>query len=135
MKKYTDMSITHNTVVWSTSENEYLKYNKIYCLSKNANVYLQDFITPKDTLNFSSSCLEENHHNKEGFLHKEDGPAQVFSNGTKKWFFNGKLHREDGPAVEWNTNTCLYFIHGLAYSKEDYNEKMLNIRLQRLKEL
>jgi len=33
-------------------------------------------------------------------LHREDGPAIEYANGTKEWYKNGKLHREDGPAVE-----------------------------------
>ena len=27
--------------------------------------------------------------------------VNVYPNGTKSWFLNGKLHREDGPAGEW----------------------------------
>ena len=33
-------------------------------------------------------------------LHREDGPAIEYVNGTKIWLLNGKWHREDGPAVE-----------------------------------
>jgi len=36
----------------------------------------------------------------DGYLHREDGPARIYSNGTKQWYKNGVLHREDGPAVE-----------------------------------
>lgn len=35
-----------------------------------------------------------------GFLHRVNGPAVEFINGTKEWWVNGKLHREDGPAIE-----------------------------------
>lgn len=35
-------------------------------------------------------------------IHREDGPAIIYSNGTKKWFKHGKLHRDDGPAIEWH---------------------------------
>ena len=37
---------------------------------------------------------------KDGFLHREDGPAEERINGDKEWWINGKRHREDGPAIE-----------------------------------
>jgi len=36
----------------------------------------------------------------EGLLHREDGPAVEFVNGSKYWYLNGELHRENGPAIE-----------------------------------
>jgi hypothetical protein len=36
-----------------------------------------------------------------GKLHRLDGPAAEYANGDKEWWQNGKLHRLDGPAVEW----------------------------------
>ena len=36
-----------------------------------------------------------------GKLHREDGPAVEYTDGTKCWCRNGKRHREDGPAVEY----------------------------------
>lgn len=41
------------------------------------------------------------YHYSRGHLHREDGPAVTFSNGTKQWFRGGLRHREDGPAVEY----------------------------------
>jgi hypothetical protein len=38
-----------------------------------------------------------------GQLHREDGPAITYLDGTKEWFFNGKRHRKDGPAIERET--------------------------------
>jgi hypothetical protein len=40
-----------------------------------------------------------------GHLHREDGPARIYSNGTKQWYKHGVLHRENGPAVEAIYNT------------------------------
>ena len=37
--------------------------------------------------------------NKQGELHREDGPAVIYADGKKVWYINGKLHREDGPAL------------------------------------
>ena len=33
-------------------------------------------------------------------LHREDGPAIEWNDGTKVWYKNGLRHREDGPAYE-----------------------------------
>ena len=37
--------------------------------------------------------------NSDTRLHREDGPAIVFPDGSQEWYRNGDLHREDGPAV------------------------------------
>ena len=78
-----------------------------------------------------------------GKLHREDGPAIIFNNGTQEWWLNGKLHREDGPAVEflgghrgWYKNGLLHredgpaverpnghkawYLNGIKYSEEEY---------------
>lgn len=46
-----------------------------------------------------------------GNLHREDGPAVTFKDGTSFWYRNNELHREDGPAIirpdgtkEWYLN-------------------------------
>ena len=33
-------------------------------------------------------------------LHREDGPAVEYVNGSKSRYIDDKLHREDGPAIE-----------------------------------
>jgi len=38
--------------------------------------------------------------NKDGEVHRLDGPAIEYTDGRKDWYQNGKLHRLDGPAVE-----------------------------------
>lgn len=44
-----------------------------------------------------------------GTLHRTDGPAIEYSDGTKKWYINGELHRTDGPAVESAKGKYWYF--------------------------
>ena len=34
-----------------------------------------------------------------GVLHREDGPAVIYPDGTEQWYLNGRLHRTNGPAV------------------------------------
>ena len=50
--------------------------------------------------------------NKDGKLHREDGPAIERSNGSKEYWIDGQLHREDGPAVEWSNGGKEYYING-----------------------
>jgi len=47
-----------------------------------------------------------------GILHREDGPALETADGTKKWHLNGQLHREDGPAVEKADGTKEWYLNG-----------------------
>ena len=37
---------------------------------------------------------------------------KVYSDGTKRWFLNGKLHREDGPAIEYPNGSKEWCLHG-----------------------
>lgn len=46
---------------------------------------------------------------KDSKIHREDGPAIEYYDGSKKWYKNGKVHREDGPAVEWSDGTRQYY--------------------------
>jgi len=47
-----------------------------------------------------------------GELHREDGPAKEYTNGEKYWYGNGKLHREHGPAVEYANGTKAWYLNG-----------------------
>lgn len=47
-----------------------------------------------------------------GKLHREDGPAVLSQFGGKLWYQNGKLHREDGPAVECSDGVKYWYING-----------------------
>lgn len=40
---------------------------------------------------------------KEGtkILHRKDGPAIKYVNGSTVWYLNGEFHRTDGPAIEY----------------------------------
>jgi hypothetical protein len=64
--------------------------------------------------------------NRSGELHRVDGPAIEYSNGTKYWYQNGMRHRVDGPAIEysngtkyWYQNGKLHRIDGPAYRYKD----------------
>lgn len=86
----------------------------------------------------------------DGQLHRDDGPAIEFLNGSKiwyqfgkkhridggpavdlidghkEWFTNGVLHRLDGPAVKWSNGYKEYWINGVKYNVEEFNKLNLN---------
>ena len=45
-------------------------------------------------------------------LHREDGPALIFPDGTKTWYRHGIIHRDGGPAVEMEHGTKKWFQNG-----------------------
>lgn len=42
-------------------------------------------------------------------LHRLDGPAVEYADGTKSWYQNGELHRLDGPAIEYVDGTNIWY--------------------------
>jgi hypothetical protein len=58
-----------------------------------------------------------------GKLHREDGPAIECANGDKAWFINDKRHREDGPACEWASGTKYWYINGKCLTAAQFNAR------------
>lgn len=50
-----------------------------------------------------------------GELHREGGPA-VTRETSKSWYKHGELHREDGPAVEFKNGNKFWYLRGKKYS-------------------
>ena len=67
---------------------------------------------------------------QDGILHREDGPAASYRDGTQEWYQHGHLHRDDGPAVSspagferWYKNGVLHRTNGPALtSLSNYQE-------------
>ena len=55
-------------------------------------------------------------------LHRTDGPAIEYANGSKFWLQNGLLHRMDGPAVEWASGRKSWFINGTNMTEDEFNQ-------------
>jgi hypothetical protein len=47
----------------------------------------------------------------DGKLHREDGPAVKRIDGLNWWCIKGRYHRVDGPAVEYMDGTALWYRH------------------------
>ena len=57
-----------------------------------------------------------------GKIHRVNGPAIEFADGTKHWYINGEIHREDGPAVEIAVGNKYWWLNGLPKSEEEFND-------------
>lgn len=63
------------------------------------------------------SNYKEN-RNKEGLLHRLDGPAIELADSSKQWWFNGKRHRIDGPAIERANGNKLWYLNGKLHRED-----------------
>lgn len=68
-------------------------------------------------------------YNKNKMLHREDGPAYIWADGTEVYYLNGKLHREDGPAIIWADGTeGYYYLNGESLSKEEFENRTKELK-------
>jgi hypothetical protein len=51
-------------------------------------------------------------HLKDGKIHRTDGPAVEWEDGSKSWLVDGNLHRTDGPAIEEANGTKGWVVDG-----------------------
>ena len=61
---------------------------------------------------------------KDGYLHREGGPAIIYKDGTKIWYKYGKLHREDGAAVIYPNGETEWWINNINLTKEEWWEQL-----------
>lgn len=74
-------------------------------------------VTVNDTL------TEWRYKNK---LHRIDGPAVEWTNGTKEWFIDGVPHRTDGPALLLPDGRKFWIINGNQMTEEEFNKYVGN---------
>lgn len=53
-------------------------------------------------------------------LHRLDGPAVIWADGTQMYYVDGKRHRTDGPAVIWANGTQEYYVDGKRLTPEEF---------------
>lgn len=56
--------------------------------------------------------------------HREDGPAYEGQNGSKEWWLNDERHREDGHAVEWGGGYREWHLNGVKLTEEEFNARI-----------
>lgn len=62
-------------------------------------------------------------YNQEGNIHREDGPAVEWTDGSNWWYINGNVHREDGPAIEDVNGEKIWYINGQELTEEEFNNR------------
>ena len=72
------------------------------------------------------------YYNSAGQLHRDDGPAVEWNNGTKSWYQNGNRHRTDGAAVEYANGYKEWFINGRMVSEADFNQLVGQYELSKM---
>ena len=55
-----------------------------------------------------------------GNLHRLDGPAVEYADGSCAWFIDGKYHRLDGPAVERKNDQFGWWVNGKPVPEKDH---------------
>ena len=68
----------------------------------------------------------EFHWKLDGKLHREDGPAVKYADGTEVYYVNGKLHREDGPAIKNFNGREEYYINDKCHREDGPAVKLAN---------
>ena len=58
----------------------------------------------------------------DGKYHRIDGPAIEYANGSNYWYIDGKRHRLDGPAIEYADGGKSWYIDDQGYSKEEHRQ-------------
>ena len=67
------------------------------------------------------------YYNTNGQLHRTDGPAIEYADGSKSWCQYGKRHRTDGPAVEWPGGSKAWYINGERLTEAEFNQRVKNV--------
>ena len=49
--------------------------------------------------------------------------VKVFDSGSKHWYLNGELHREDGPAIEYADGTSAWYLNGEELTEEEFKAR------------
>jgi hypothetical protein len=55
-----------------------------------------------------------------GNLHRIDGPALEYVNGSKYWYLNGQLHRTDGPALEYAGGAKAWYLNNKEMTEQEF---------------
>ena len=71
------------------------------------------------------------YHNSAGQVHREEGPAVEWTDGTKMWRYNDMLHRTDGPAVEYTNGTKFWFLYDAQYTESEYYTALKAMGIQK----
>jgi len=69
-----------------------------------------------------------------GKLHREDGPARIWADGSKSWWIHGNQHREDGPAYEGADGSTWWYTHGVSVTEQEVMKPIQELTIAQLEE-
>lgn len=101
-----------NLEIWNKIDKNYEK--QLYY--ESSSILDEHFIR---AVRYEKNSDEDKRWFLNGKLHREDGPAVEYANGSKYWYINDKLHRVDGPAIERFNGDKLWYINGLVHREND----------------
>ena len=61
--------------------------------------------------------------------------VKIYNDGFKIWCLNGKLHREDGPAVEWADGSKYWWLNDTQYTEAEWKAKLNPVKELSVKEI
>ena len=53
--------------------------------------------------------------------------VKVYTNGDKFWYLNDELHREDGPAIEWADGSKSWYLNGKGLSHSQWKKEVAKL--------
>lgn len=57
-----------------------------------------------------------------GDIHRENGPAVEYTDGSKAWWTNGKRHRAGGPAIDFSNGHKEWWSNGKFFYRYASND-------------
>lgn len=57
---------------------------------------------------------------RHGQLHRVGGPAEIYPRGASAWLQEGLLHRTDGPAIEYGSGLDSWYVRGRQLTEEEF---------------
>jgi hypothetical protein len=61
-------------------------------------------------------------------LHRTDGPAAEYADGSKDWYVDGKRHRVDGPAIKFASGHKEWWLDDAFYTKKAFRKLVRDIK-------
>ncbi len=102
--------------------------NKYYVL-KNSNL---EFTIKTLGLTRDLKRLDNKLYFKDKLIHREDGPAIEWNDGTTSWYKKGKIHRLNGPAIEYSNGDKEYYINNTRFSEVEYKKLLIKKQYKKL---
>ena len=103
--------------------SEYADNHKSWYINGVRKSILDDLPEPhvenSDNITQKIVTPEKTEYRKGGKLHRNNGPAIIYADGSKEWWLNGERHRKGGPAIVHADGTERYFIHGAQFPKPE----------------